>query len=772
MKGANLCWVDPAPVQVTEEVLQASGGYALLAEVLVRRGYDTRDKVKQFLELENYVPANPCDLPDLDLAAARLETAIRQKELIGVWGDFDVDGQTSTTLLVSGLQALGAKVTYHIPVRAKESHGITVPVLKEFLDGGVQLLLTCDTGITAHEAVEYANQHGVNVIITDHHSLPARLPDALAALNPQRLPSEHPLRGLCGVGCAYKLLEELFRRAGRQSEICQYLDLAALGTVADLAVLTGDNRYIVYAGLKVLREAMRPGLKALLELAEVNSSSLSEEHISFVLAPRLNAVGRLSDANPMVPFLSNPEMDSARKTALEIERFNSQRKLLCDQVFQAAKAQIEQNHALLENPVLVLSHPRWEPGVIGIVASRLVELYHRPAVLIAATPDGIGRASARSVEGINITEAISKNQSLLLGFGGHPMAAGFSIETARIPDFQRGLCRTVKTMIQDHPPVFELPIDASLSLNEISLQEIESLDRMAPFGPGNPPLVFATDKLSLQSSVSIGKTHEHLQLIVEDVHGSSRKVLWWQGAGFPLPEDPFDLAYTVRTSNYRGQTELQIEWIDGRSTAPAALEHPGRTKYEVLDFRQAVAPEDILAELHLSSGYALWQEAEKPRQATAQDRYHLPQSDTLVIWTIPPGRAELQAVLTSVLAKRVILFGSMAQNDQPLAFLTHLTGLVRHTLKERQGCANLADFASASAQREITIRKGLAWLAARGHIEILKEEDGCVWLKEKGQLNELEKGRIENELKSLLAETGAFRSYYLRADPQHLLDSF
>ena len=770
MKVANRRWLEPVFVQVPEEVLQAAGGSDLLAEILVRRGYNTRDKAERFLNLENYLPADPSDLPDLDLAVSRLQSAIDQKERIGVWGDFDVDGQTSTTLLVSGLQSLGAEVTYHIPVRAKESHGITTPALKKFLDSGVHLLLTCDTGITAHEAVDYTNQRGVDVIITDHHTLPPELPKALARVNPQRLPAEHPLRGLCGAGCAYKLLEELLRQAGREQEARQYLDLAALGTVADLAVLTGDNRYIVYTGLKVLRENIRPGLKAVLELAEVNCASLTEEHISFVLAPRLNAVGRLSDANPMVPFLTSPDIETARQTALEIERFNSQRKLLCDQVFQGAIAQIEQNQALLENPVLVLSHPLWEAGVIGIVASRLVELYHRPAILIAARPDAVGLASARSVEGINITSAIAENQSLLLGFGGHPMAAGFSIETARIPDFQRAIIHTIKSMTQEPRPAFELPIDASLPFNNISLNEIGNLDRMAPFGPGNPPLVFTTDRLSMQSSTAIGKTREHLQLILEDMHGYSRKVLWWQGAGLPIPEDPFDLAYTVRASNYRGQAELQIEWIDARPSTSTTNLPSSRPKYEILDFRQTDDPEDILAQFQTPPGYTLWQETEKPRRTSAQDRYNLSPSDILVIWTIPPGPSELKAALASVLPKKVLLFGSAPNNDKPEAFLTRLTGLVRHALKDHRGCANVAEFAVATSQREITVQKGVEWLAANGYLEILNVQEGCMWLKEKGLPNFQDKTRLEVELKSLLSETAAYRSYYQRADPQHLLD--
>jgi single-stranded-DNA-specific exonuclease len=318
-------------------------------------------------------------------------------------------------------------------VRARESHGINLPVLEQLINQGVELLLTCDTGISAHEALDYAQSRAVPVLVTDHHDLPPSLPNALALVNPKRLPEDHPLATLPGVGVAYKLAEELYRRAGRPEASAALLDLVALGIVADLALLSGETRYLLQCGLQALRQTRRLGLQAMLELAEIAPQNLAEEHISFVLGPRLNALGRLADANRAIELLTTQDMGRARILALELEGLNAERKLLTDQVFQAAQAQIEADRSLLDEAALVLAHPAWPGGVVGIVASRLVEYYHRPVVLLSAPPGQLARGSARSVEGINITAAIAANQRLLNGFGGHPMAAGYPWRSSACP---------------------------------------------------------------------------------------------------------------------------------------------------------------------------------------------------------------------------------------------------------------------------------------------------------------------------------------------------
>ncbi|MGW8251876.1 MAG: single-stranded-DNA-specific exonuclease RecJ, partial [Anaerolineales bacterium] len=325
-------WLEYDKTQISNSLKNAVGGHPIVAQILARRGIQEADTARAFLDASLYSPADPQELPGVAQIAARLQQALQREEMICVWGDFDVDGQTATTLLVSGLRDLGGRVTYHIPVRARESHGISLHVLEGILTQPERerpsVLLTCDTGISAHESAAYAQGKGVSVLITDHHDLPDHLPQAEAIANPKLLPAGHPLVTLPGVGVSYKLMESLYRNAGRSSDIESYLDLVALGIVADLAILQGDTRYLLQRGLESLRIPHRLGLRALMELIELEPKRLTEEHIAFVLAPRLNALGRLADANPAVEYLTTQDPGHARLFSLELEGLNARRKLL------------------------------------------------------------------------------------------------------------------------------------------------------------------------------------------------------------------------------------------------------------------------------------------------------------------------------------------------------------------------------------------------------------------------------------------------------------
>ena len=475
-----LTWIEPQENFLSAALQSAVGGHPLIAKTLVRRGIRDVETARAFLDPGYYQPSSPDELPGLTRAADRLERAIHSQEAICVWGDFDVDGQTSTTLLVSTLRDLGARLSYHIPVRASESHGVNLNMLSRILDEGTQLVLTCDTGIAANEAVAYARQRGVDMIVSDHHDLPEVLPQAYAVINPKLLPAGHPLGTLPGVGVAYKLAQELYRRAGKAEACEQHLDLVALGIVADVAIQRDDTRYLLQRGLDVFRQNRRLGLQALLELAELSPTWLSEEHIGFVIGPRLNALGRLSDANPVVEFLTTDNIGRARLLALELQGLNARRKLLTDQVFQGALAQLEREPGLLSYEALVLANPVWPAGVIGIVASRLVERFNKPVILLSAPPGEMARGSARSIEGVNISAAIATQAEMLAGFGGHPMAAGLSIASERIPEFRRALARSVRAQLGDVQPEATLQIDGYLSLVELSLDLVADLERLAP----------------------------------------------------------------------------------------------------------------------------------------------------------------------------------------------------------------------------------------------------------------------------------------------------
>lgn len=763
-------WIEPPDVEVPEDLQAAVGGHPLVAKTLARRGFADVGAARAFLDPDCYQPASPYDLPNLTKAVERLDHSIRQGETICVWGDFDVDGQTATTLLVSTLRDLGAVVQYHIPIRETESHGINLPVLKRFVADGVDLVLTCDTGVTSHEAIIYAQSQGVDVVVTDHHDLSSTLPQAYAIVNPRMLPDEHPLRELPGVGCTYKLAEALYDRAGRVEDGAQHLDLVALGIVADVATQTGDTRYLLQQGLEALRHTERLGLQVMVDLAELNAKWLTEEHIGFELAPRLNALGRLADANAAVELLTTGDLARARILATELEGLNARRKLLVNQVTQAARAQIERDPSLLESAALVLSHPTWPGGVIGIVAGRLAERYNRPAVLITTPPNESGRGSARSIEGCNITAAIAAHREMLHAFGGHPMAAGLSIDSERIPEFRRALSRTILEMCGKVAQKAALRVDGYVPLSDLSLDLVEEVERLAPFGPGNPPLTLATRGVSLISHTTVGRAGEHVQLIVEDESGATQKVIWWQGADWPLPQGRFDLAYAVRASNYRGQREVEVAWVDGRSVEePSAVLRPVPSAIEIVDYRREAKPRKVLDQLRARGEILVWSEAEAKAGVGGQDRNEVGPSQALVIWTTPPGAAELAAVLERVSPERVYLFGIDPDLDGPERFLKRLAGLTKRALSSNDGRVSVPALAAATAQREATVRAGLAWLEARGHLVVAGEDSDEVHLAAGTGKANADVGTRAAGLKALLEETAGYRAHFARAEKETLL---
>ena len=755
-------WLEPDPIPIPPALSQAAGGHPLIAQVLAQRGVVDPDRARAFLDPERYTPASPFDLPGMDRAVERVQQAARAGDRIAIWGDFDVDGQTATTLLVQSLRGLGADVIFHIPLRAEEGHGVNLPWLQRLIDDGARLVVTCDTGIDAHEAVDHARQRGVDMVITDHHDLPAVLPAASAVVNPKLLPTGHPLGTLPGVGVACKLAEALTPDASR------YLDLVALGIVADVALQTGDSRYLLQRGLASLRQTGRLGVQIMLELAEVNPTWLNEEHIGFELGPRLNALGRLGDANLAVEFLTTDDVQRARVLATMLEGMNAERKRLTDQIFQGALAQIERDPSLLEHAALVLAHPAWPAGVIGIVASRLVERFHRPVVLLSAPPGQLARGSARSVEGCNISAAIAAQRALLAGFGGHPMAAGLAIDPERIPEFRRKLSHSVAAQRGDSAAEPALTIDGHLPLAGLSLDLVADLERLAPFGPGNPRLTLISPNHSLAGERTIGRYGEHRLLIVEDATGARQQVIWWQGAGWPLPEGRFDLAYSARASTWRGQRSVQVEWIDARPVPDAVVVIPP-VRPTVVDHRRAAQPAAALAALRTQPGVQVWCEGDARHTLDGQDRSELAPGDTLVIWTIPPGRTELQAALDQVKPKQVIIFAVDPGMDQIDAFVQRLAGLVKRSLRSDEGRVSIQRLAAATAQRIAVARSGLRWLASRGHVRIDAEEGDFVWLAAGDGASSPDWPIAAAQLRDLLAETAAFRRYFSQADHEVLL---
>jgi single-stranded-DNA-specific exonuclease len=758
ISGATHIWLQAEPVHPPAGLLKATGNDELVAAILTRRGMTDPDQVRGFLNPDEYTPAPPWQFPGMETAVNRILEAIRLNQRILVWGDFDVDGQTSTTILYQTFQSLGANVDFHIPNRETEGHGIHIPTLQKYLSTNFDLVVTCDTGISEVDAVAIARESGVDVIITDHHEIPAVLPaDAVAIINPRLLPTGHPLSTLPGCGVAFKLAEALLEKTGRLSEAENYLDLAALGIVADLADLTGDARYILQRGLVKLRENKRLGLVRLLQLIELDPTGLNEEHLAFYLAPRLNALGRLANASLAVDFFTTSDEARAAYLAQELDGLNTRRKLLSDQVLQGALALIEQHPAWLNDPVLVLDHPDWPGGVLGIVASQLVNRYQRPVIMLQSREGSPARGSARSVTGINITQAIASHADMLRSFGGHPMAAGLSLDIERIPEFRQALGYSVAKQVQQAPPPNQWVIDAEIPIEALSLELAERLNRLSPFGQGNPAPLLSVPMIHILQSNPVGKYRDHLILRLENDTGATIDAIWWQGAGQPIPDGWVKLAYSVRTTTYRGADQLQVEWVDSLPLS-GTVDLPASGKgIPITDYRSIPNPLIRLGEIRAGNNSLVWAEADAHSQVLGKDRCELSQAEILIIWTTPPGSEELKQVLSQVVPHKLVLFFQDPGLDEMEPFVRRLLG-VMHYLSVKEGKAlSLDKLAAATAQRKDTIELGLRYLAVHGDLILRSITADTVqfdWSQNKPgiQVNE-----AASHLAHSLAETAAFR---------------
>ena len=591
----------------------ALGLHPLVAEILWQRGIQTLEQARAFLNPSHYTPASPFDLPDMDVAVARLQRAIQAQEHIRIWGDFDVDGQTATSLLFLGLRALGAHVDYTIPDRAVHSHGLNREGLQKAKDDGVRIVLTCDCGVTDFEQIEFAVQLGLEIIITDHHDLAVideaagpMMPAAQAIVNPKRLPGQHPpgqhpLIHLPGVGVAYKLIEALHQRQEGQSSAADatpdkpdtppfnptaLLDLVAIGIVGDLAVQKADTRYLLQVGLQRLRVAARPGVRALLRMAGLSSTnsilSIDSDTISFQIGPRLNAAGRLASAELSVQLLTADTDAEAAAIASRIETLNNERKVVQRAIEQDALAMLMQDPALAAREVIVLQGPQWSASVIGVVANGIVERYGRPTVLIAVQPGELGRGSARSVPNIDIHAAISAQARLIEASGGHPMAAGFAIRSENVAAFTEGVVQHVagqhsaaQRAGQTRPTLNAVPGVTSRTSNtfttdiyevklaDATLELATQIEQLAPFGSGNPRPWLRATALHIVRADPLGADGRHQMLQVVDRTDVSARVVWWKGGNQPVPNPGIavSVVFNLRRNIFQGKARAQLELV-------------------------------------------------------------------------------------------------------------------------------------------------------------------------------------------------------------------
>jgi single-stranded-DNA-specific exonuclease len=537
----------------------------VLAKILILRD------VKSYSDAKKYFRPSLDDLHDpflmsgMETATSRVIKALTENESICIYGDYDVDGTCATALMYLFLKELGANVNYYIPKRLTEGYGISKSGVDHVKDSGATLLISVDCGITAVEETEYANQLGIDVIICDHHQPKEQIPDALAVLDPLKQGCQYPFKYLSGAGVALKLAQGVAERIGKNDLPLKYLDLVALAGAADIVPLIDENRTLVKSGLQVINENPRPGVLALIESSGMHPGDLTSGQVVFTLAPRINAVGRLGDAERAVNLLITDKKSEAQDLAKILEVENYERRKIDGDTFDSALEIVENSLDLNSEIAIILHQETWHPGVIGIVASRLVEKFYRPTIMLT-TVDGIAKGSARSISNFNIYEALQKCEDLLIHFGGHQAAAGLAVEVEKLEEFKSKFNQVAKELIsgKDLNPI--ITIDTKIKFSDINPKFFRILDQFAPYGPGNMRPVFIAEGIEMASQPRIvGNNH----LIVSLRQSGSDRI--FDCIGFNLGElakslngkkAPVDVVFTIDKTSKDGKTYPQFRLKD------------------------------------------------------------------------------------------------------------------------------------------------------------------------------------------------------------------
>ena len=726
-------WHLAEPVEVSPDLRMSVGGHPLVAQLLAQRGIAEPHAALAFIDPARYAPAPSEALPGLIAAVELIERALSADWRIRVWGDFDADGLTATALLVESLAARGARVDYGLPSR-RDGHGLPGRAVDEALYDGVQLLVTCDTGIRALEQVKQAVAGGLGVIVTDHHDLPQVLPPAHAVIDPKMLPITHPLRELSGVGVAFKLAESLLGQASLAAPLSRLLDLVALGMIADVAQSVSDVRYLIQRGIGALRTTERPGLCAMMEIAGLPRSTVDEEDIGYQLAPRLNAAGRLGDAEWVVRFLISQDESDARVLAERLEALNVERRALTSALTAQVEHLLASHPELCAEPALVLDGDGWEPGMLGLVAGHLVQQHGKPAVLVAHRHDLPSVASARSVEGIDIHGAIAAQAEHLLQHGGHPMAAGFTVDRSNLDVFRRGLLHWLRER-PTPPDARRLTIDAPIPWPEVNLRLAREIGRLKPFGAGNSSPVLMLGGATLIRTEDVGRQGDsgHYRLYVNSDEGLALDVLWFNAHTLPELGERIELAFTVGVNRWQGRERPQLTLVDWRPALSIASTRwtamvSGR---EVVDWRGQEDALELVRELRASQGHGLvvWAEADDlPGDLGARTRATLhDRAPALAILTAPPGPDALTFVLRVVQPQAVYLLPPWSVPSlSPDAVLRHVAGMLRVALRRYGGRLDTLRMASRLGVRQATVVTALCGLEASGRIRLEQHDDGLV----------------------------------------------
>ncbi len=547
----------------SDEYLNASGLSPLIAQLLYNRGIKP-EEIELFLSADRRLEGNPFLLPDISQAVSRVYKAMLSHEKVAVYGDFDVDGVTATVILVEGLSRLGAEVTPYIPDRLNEGHGLKISALEKLRAEGAGLVITVDCGITDLAEVKQAREMGIDMIITDHHIPLGNLPRAVAVIDPKRKDSVYPYPDLAGAGVAFKFLQALFHKDSREGWLAGLLDLVVLATVTDLVTLVGENRYLVKEGLRKLNNSSHVGIQEMVKLAGLRPGELEAEDISWVLGPRLNAAGRMDNASTSYQLLTTQSPEEARLLALELEKRNVERQKLTSEVLSRAREKLATK---LHLPVLIEGDESYSVGVIGLVAGKLADEFYKPAIIIGLGPE-LCQGSCRSIPEFDVAAALEECHNLLATFGGHPLAAGFTVTRQNLAQLEERITTLATDQLGHLDLRPEIVIDAEVPLSILAGDTFNLIQKLSPFGRGNPQPTFLTRQVEVIECRNFGNQGEWLRLKLKQGN------VTWQAVDFEsrktreeIPSH-IDIVYNLEKSRWNGEEVLGLNLRDFAPAQP------------------------------------------------------------------------------------------------------------------------------------------------------------------------------------------------------------
>lgn len=554
---SNKIWRQDSIVdeKMIEEMAEELNRSPLFVEICFQRGLKTIDEIESFLAIDESWFHDPFLMKDMNKAIERIVKAVEKNEQITIYGDYDADGISSTALLYETLDSIGAKVNYYLPNRFIEGYGPDVAAFDQIIQNGTSLIITVDNGVSGHDAVTFSQEKNVDVIVTDHHALPEVLPEAYAIIHPAHPEGDYPFSDLAGVGVALKVATALMGELP-----VELLDLAAIGTVADLVSLKDENRAIVYFGLKMMENTQRVGLQELFQVIAIEAQEVDEDTIGFQIAPRLNAIGRLGDASPGVELLTTHDLSLARELAEFTDDKNIERKSIVEEMTEEAFEKLKEKND--DSEIVLLADEGWHQGVLGIVASRIVEKTNKATLLFTIDPETkIAKGSARSVAGVNLYESFTAIEELFISFGGHEMAAGMTAESEQLPSIEKKLSDYIKTLEYDDRVK---RVDAFASLKELSLETIRELEKLKPYGMDNTKPLIASMGVSIIKNQTVGLDGSHLKLQVEQDEEVLDIISFRNGemSDYLFEQQKVSVAGYVELNEWNGRTKVQMQMID------------------------------------------------------------------------------------------------------------------------------------------------------------------------------------------------------------------